>query len=188
MTATRSRTEDDTVRTAMDAIRRIVRVLRESARGADKAVGVSGAQLFVMQRLAMAGAMTITSLATATATHQSSVSVVVQRLVERGLASRTVAAADRRRREVTLTAAGRRLLLRAPGAAQHRLIAGLNAMPARRRRDLAARLVELVRVMGADREPADMFFEDRDQPSLGAHGSRAARRPRPRRPPAIVRG
>ena len=160
----------------MDAIRRIVRVLRESARGADEAVGVSGAQLFVMQRLARAGSMTVTALATATATHQSSVSVVVQRLVERSLATRTVATADRRRREVTLTAAGRRLLQRAPSAAQHRLIAGLTGMPAGHRRDLA----ELVRVMGADREPADMFFEDQGRPSMAGHGSRVDRGPRPR--------
>ena len=107
--------DDPDVGTSMNAIRRIVRVLREASRDAEKTIGVSGAQLYVMHRLG-AGALTINELASATATHQSSVSVVVGRLVDRGLVTRGVSERDRRRREVALTAAGRRLVARAPGA------------------------------------------------------------------------
>jgi DNA-binding MarR family transcriptional regulator len=177
----------------MDAIRRIVRTLRESARGAEKDVGVSGAQLFVLHRLRDGGPLTINELADATATHQSSVSVVVGRLVERGLVSRGVSRADRRRREVALTAAGRRLIARAPGAAQERLVAGLVAMPPGQRQQLADHLVALVRAMRADREPADMFFEDRPGSSMGPHGSPAPAEvgsvhvPRRRKAPALPR-
>jgi DNA-binding MarR family transcriptional regulator len=166
-----ARHDDETVRTAMDAIRRIVRALRESARGAEKDVGISGAQLFVLHRLGDRGPLTINELAGATATHQSSVSVVVGRLVERGLVTRGVSATDRRRREVALTGAGRRLLARAPGAAQERLVAALAGMPRKLRRELADRLVVLVHAMHADRTPADMFFEDRAPDSMGPHGS-----------------
>ena len=163
----------------MNAGRRIVRVLREASRDAEKTIGVSGAQLYVMHRLDAAGPLTINELASATATHQSSVSVVVGRLVERGLVTRGVSAGDRRRREVALTPAGRRLVARAPSAGSDRLIAGLAAMPPRARAELATKLDALVRAMGADQEPADMFFEDR----LPAART-ARRRPATSPPPA----
>ena len=120
---------DPAIRASMDAIRRIVRVLRQASRDAERTLGVSGAQLFVLNRLLAQGPRTINELAADTATHQSSVSVVVQRLVERGLVSRAVAAHDARRREVSVTAAGRRLLRKAPTAAQERLISGLQQLP-----------------------------------------------------------
>lgn len=179
--------DDPTVGSAMNAVRRIVRVLREASRDAEKTIGVSGAQLYVMHRLGAAGPLTINELASATATHQSSVSVVVGRLVERGLVTRGVAEADRRRREVALTAAGRRMLARAPGAGSDRLVAGLAALPRRTRDDLATTLDALVRAMGASQEPADMFFEDRLPPAVGKRRRRVAaatpaRRARARRP------
>ena len=43
---------DAEVHAAMNGIRRIVRALRLSSRAAEKALGVSGAQLFVLQQLA----------------------------------------------------------------------------------------------------------------------------------------
>ncbi len=153
--------DDPGVGAAMNSIRRIVRVLREASRDAEKTIGVSGAQLYVMHRLGAAGPLTINELASATATHQSSVSVVVGRLLERGLVTRGVSESDRRRREVALTTAGRKMLVRAPGAGSDRLVAGLAALPRRTRTELATRLDALVRAMGADHEPADMFFEDR---------------------------
>src|SRR3954463_13529901 len=121
-------------RSALDSIRRVVQALRVSSRGAEQEVGLSGAQLFVLRRLAATPAMSINELAGATLTHQSSVSVVVRRLVERGLVRRGGSGDDGRRVEVSLTTRGRRLLERAPGAAQDRLIEGLGRMDASQRR------------------------------------------------------
>src|SRR5205814_5128834 len=78
----------DVTRAAMDSIRRVVQALRVSSRAAEQRVGLSGAQLFVLQRLAASPAMSINDLAEGTVTHQSSVSVVRRRLVERGLVRR----------------------------------------------------------------------------------------------------
>src|SRR5215217_2732988 len=64
------------VRAVLDAIRRIVRVLRVSSRAAEKQVGLSGAQLFVLHKLEDAPALSLNELADRTRTHQSSVSVV----------------------------------------------------------------------------------------------------------------
>ena len=68
----------------------------------------------MLQQLAAAPAKSVNELADRTYTHQSSVSVVVRRLVEQGLVARRRASDDGRRRELSLTAAGRRLVARAP--------------------------------------------------------------------------
>jgi DNA-binding MarR family transcriptional regulator len=81
----------------LDAIRRIIRVLRRSSRRSEQQVGIGGAQLFVLQQLADAPAGSINDLAARTYTHQSSVSVVVRRLVEQGLVARQASASDRHR-------------------------------------------------------------------------------------------
>ena len=114
--------------TALDAVRRIVRVLRESSARTERQLGIGGAQLFVLHQLASAPAGSINELAERTYTHQSSVSVVVRRLVEQGLVARRPAADDARRRELRLTAAGRRRVERAPLPAQVRLIQGLDGV------------------------------------------------------------
>src|SRR5438094_8157353 len=84
------------VRAVLDAIRRIVRTLHQSSRAAEKSFGLSGAQLFVLQTLAESPGLSLNGLAAETHTHQSSVSTVVSRLVERGLVLRTPAADDAR--------------------------------------------------------------------------------------------
>src|SRR4051812_6915818 len=81
-------------RSVLDSIRRIVRALRVSSRRAELNVGLSGAQLFVLQKLAEGGRLSVNELAAKTLTHQSSVSVVVQRLSARGLVSSSRSAQD----------------------------------------------------------------------------------------------
>ena len=112
-TTTRSAAARD-VRSVLDSIRRIVQALRVFDRSAEKQVGLSGAQLFVLGRLAAEPRLSLNELAERTHTHQSSVSVVVQRLVDRKLVKRTHDEADGRRLELSLTAAGAALSRRAP--------------------------------------------------------------------------
>src|SRR5213595_876038 len=64
-------------REVLDAVRRIVRWLRVSSRAAERDVGLSAAQLFVLSRLNDEAAMSLNDLAQRTLTHQSSASVVV---------------------------------------------------------------------------------------------------------------
>ena len=145
----------------LDDLRRIVRVLRESSRAAEQEVGVSGAQLFVLRALAGAGApLSLNALSARTRTHQSTVSVVVKRLVERGLVSRSASPEDARCLQLRLTRRGQRLLERAPLAAQDRLIHGIERMPGEQQQQLAAALHELVTAMQLAAEPPQMFFEE----------------------------
>src|ERR1700736_4643110 len=85
------------VRAALDAFRRIVQMLRMSARDAEERVGLSGAQLFALQQLASMPGASVNDLAARTFTHQISVSLVLRRLVERGLVAKVSARDDGRR-------------------------------------------------------------------------------------------
>lgn len=158
----------------MDALRLIVQALRLSARAAEKQLGISGAQLFVLQRLAEHGPQSIGDLAERTFTHQSSVSVLVSRLVARRLVVRHTAKQDRRRSEVGLTAGGRALIRRAPAAAQARMIEALRRLRPSECRELARALARLVGEMGIEQRLPPPFFEDEARA-----GKRAPRRRAP---------
>lgn len=149
----------------MDALRTLVQALRLSTRSVERSSGISGAQLFVLQQLADAPAGSVNELAARTRTHQSSVSTVVSRLVERGLAARTPAPRDARRMEITITPAGCDLVREAPRSAQVRMVEALGRMPARQVHALARGLGTLVREAGMQDLPASFFEEEG-----GAHG------------------
>ena len=150
---------DDPVAAAVDAFRRILHALRRSARQAQASAGVTGAELFVLQTLAEGPTGSLNELADRTVTHQSTVSVVVDRLVRRRLVLKR-RGADARRIELRLSPSGRALVRRSPQVAQARLIDGLRSLPAQEAADLARLLRRLVAAMRAGREPAAMFFED----------------------------
>jgi DNA-binding MarR family transcriptional regulator len=144
----------------LDDLRRIVRVLRESSRAAEGQLGVSGAQLFVLRTLATAPALSLNAVAARTRTHQSTVSVVVRRLVEAGLVSRKSSLLDARRVSLKLTKRGEQLLERAPLAAQDRLIQGIERLPQQERKRLKTSLHALVLAMQLGDAPPEMFFEE----------------------------
>jgi DNA-binding MarR family transcriptional regulator len=158
-------TRSDTVTRSIAAIRRIFRALHHSARRAERELGLSGAQLFVLQQLDERAARSLNELADRTHTHQSSVSVVVRRLVERGLVARSRSPEDARRVQLRLTAAGRGVLRRSRPAGQLRLIQAIAGLPPARRRDLASTLERLVGQMGLAASPAAMMFTGPAAPS-----------------------
>ncbi|HVX38552.1 MAG TPA: pyridoxamine 5'-phosphate oxidase family protein [Gemmatimonadaceae bacterium] len=144
---------------AMDAIRRIIRALRDATHQTEASLGVSAAQLFVLREIEKAGTPTIGELARRTATAQSSVSEVVARLATRGLVSRGRSSEDRRRASIALTAAGRDALAQAPESLPERLLAGFRSLPRERQRDLADGLVDWIEAAGLAHHAATMFFE-----------------------------
>jgi MarR family transcriptional regulator, lower aerobic nicotinate degradation pathway regulator len=146
--------------TVMDSLRALVRALRISTRAVEKEIGISGAQLFVLQQLEDSPARSVNELADRTSTHQSSVSTVVSRLVERGLVKREPSADDARRMEISITDRGRQVVNSAPRTAQMRMLDVLHRMPPERLHDFAAALDTLVREAGFAGAPVPMFFED----------------------------
>jgi len=148
------------VQNVLDSIRRIVRGLRVSSKIAEKELGVSGAQLFVLQKLSQAKRLSINELAERTLTHQSSVSVVVSRLVKQGLVVRSQSKEDARRIDLALTVEGRSKLKKIPTTTQEKLMMALDALKSSDRKQLSMILGMVVAKAGLADEPASLFFED----------------------------
>jgi DNA-binding MarR family transcriptional regulator len=163
-------------RAVLDAIRRIVQGLRTSSRAAEQRLRVSGAQLFVLQTLVRQAVWSLNELAERTATHQSSVSVVVDKLVTKKLVQRTRAASDGRKLELSIAPRGRALLAKAPEAAQDRLLHGLARLSPVDRKVLARALTELAEGVFASRERPALFFEDTANPRKQRRGPRNGRK------------
>ena len=144
----------------LDSIRRLVRLLRVSDRKAQADLGVSGAQLFVLTELGKTPALSLGELAARTRTDQSSVSVVVTRLVEAGLVTRDRDERDARRLVLHLTKSGRAMLQKAPVVAQERLLTVFDRMPAEELHQFADTLQKVVDGAGAEEGPAPMLFEE----------------------------
>jgi DNA-binding MarR family transcriptional regulator len=145
---------------AIDALRRVVRELGASARAAVHASGVTGAQAVVLAALDQAAASSVNDLAARTFTHQSTVSGVVERLVQRGFVARVRSTTDARRAGLSLTPAGRRVLRRTPRLAQTRLFDALSALPPAQLRAIAAGLSATIRTMGLAKDSPVMFFDE----------------------------
>jgi DNA-binding MarR family transcriptional regulator len=144
---------------SMDAIRAVVRALRINTRSIELEIGISLAQLFVLQQVSQRPATSLNDLAERTATHQSSVSVVVRRLVERGLVSRRVDSADKRRVQIEVTPAGHKLLSGAPETIQTRMMVALEQFSSTERKQLAALLGKWLDAAGINYTSPPMMGE-----------------------------
>jgi DNA-binding MarR family transcriptional regulator len=163
------------VREALDAVRHLVRALRMGHSEARRHTGLSAAQLFVLHALGAQGGLALRELAAVTATDESSVSVVVARLVERGLVAAHKSDRDRRRLALHVTARGRAVLRRSPERlVQHGLVGALEGLPARDRRTLARLLRRVVELSGDPRSAPGMLFEE---PHPATRRTHAGRRP-----------
>ncbi len=147
------------VEPVFNALRQIVHTLHGASREIERTLGITGAQLFVLAQLRATPSLSINALAERTMTHQSTVSVVVNRLVRRALVKKVRAAADARRVELTLTPAGAVLLGKAPEAMQVRLARAIVSLEPATRDALGQGLGDLVRALGVADAPVAMFFE-----------------------------
>ena len=143
----------------LDAIRALVGALTRSARSVERRTGVTTAQLFVLRQLAESDTLSLGEIADRTLTRQSTVSVVVARLVERGLVRRARASDDRRRLELSLTMAGLRLLARAPEPTTGRLLVALDELTNEQLEALSTGLDALIGALGLESRAAGMLFE-----------------------------
>lgn len=149
----------DSTRSILDSLRRIVRELHMFSRQAETTSGLTAAQLFVLEKVADSQPVSVNQLAALTLTHQSSVSVVAQRLVERGFLSEHRSAHDARRKELSITAAGRAALKQAPKSVQDRLISAARAMASNDRDTLDRLLRQLIESAGLSGAAPELFFE-----------------------------
>ena len=132
----------------VDAIRSIIQTVRNSGRDTEQKLGISSAQLYVLTELKDKPALSINELADRTYTHQSSVSMIVARLVENKLVTRTSSSRDGRRLSIALTPAGRAILRKSPDPVQTRLVNALRTMSRAELKELAGGLAILTDILG----------------------------------------
>lgn len=128
----------------INAFRAIVRAARTSTRTLEMRYGTSAAQLFMLRALSDGEVGSVKELARRTNTHNSSASVVVRRLSDRGFVRRAVSADDRRRVGYSITPEGLAFLASAPRAVDDQLLEGLAAMSVADQQRLANLLRMLV--------------------------------------------
>lgn len=150
----------DSIQNILDSIRSIVRALRLSSSQSERQLGISAAQLFVLQKLNEHGPLSLNEVAEKTLTHQSSVSVVVQKLIKRALVSKRRSATDARRLELNLTPQGKRMLVHAPLSVPSQLIGSLELLKPHERETLALLLGRTVKQANISTGAAPLFFED----------------------------
>lgn len=153
---------DASTASLINSLRRLVNAMYSASRETQHAHGVTAAQLFVLSQVRRSPNVSIGALAELTMTHQSTVSVVVGRLVRRKLLEKRRAADDARRVELVLTPAGRNVVETSPEAFQLRLQRVLASFDEADRAAMSTGLSRLVAGIGADAVPSGMFFESLD--------------------------
>lgn len=152
-------TSDDPQR-VLDAFRSLVKALRLADRAGLRRHGLGSAQVFVLHELSRESPLSINEVARRTATDQSTVSVVVNKLVDKGFVTRERSTDDARRVDLALTPKGRTAVRKLPPPIQHALIDGVRRLPAARARALAEMLEQVVGALGMSDERPPMFFDE----------------------------
>lgn len=138
----------------------MVKALRAADRDGVRQYGLGSAQIFVMHCIEARGVVSVNELAEMTATDQSTVSIVVSKLVARELVARRRSEDDARRAELELTTEGRKLVRKLPAAFQESLFGALQQMPHERVRRLASGLREVADLMGIGEEHPPMLLSE----------------------------
>lgn len=148
----------------LNSFRCVIKSLRLADRAGLKEHGLGAAQLYVLHELSRDAPLSVNDLAERTGTDQSTVSVVVAKLIAKGYVARERAESDARRLQLTLTARGHLLARALPPPIQHRIIEGVQRLPAARAQVLAESLREVCDVLGiADDHPPMFFGEDLEE-------------------------
>jgi DNA-binding MarR family transcriptional regulator len=158
--AGKARPDPDDVARIVQSLRRMTRAIELYSQDVVREFGLTGPQLWALKNLLRDGPLTPNQMAVSLAVDQSSVSSLLRRLENKALITRTRVAEDQRSVQIDLTAQGRELALRAPEAAQGRLLHGLSQMPATRVRTLRRSIDTLLEAMEASDVEARFFFSD----------------------------
>lgn len=150
---------DDSAR-VLNAFRALVKQLRTLDRIAVERYGLGSAQIYVLHCLSVAEPLSVGKVATMTATDQSTVSLVVAKLVERGLVDSRRAIADARRSELTLSRKGRALARKLPLVFQDQFIRALEQLEKPTLKGVADALEAVARAMGIEEEHPSMLLSD----------------------------
>lgn len=103
--------------------------VKQHFREVERQCGISGSQLWLLREVATNSGTGVSRLAERLSIHQSTCSLLVEKLVGAGLVLKTRSAADQRRVGLEVTRAGKLLLKGAPGPAEGMLPEALKQLP-----------------------------------------------------------
>lgn len=118
--------------------------MRQHFREIEQTCGVTGSQLWIMQEISATAGIGISELAEKLAIHQSTCSLLVDKLVVRKLVIKERNKLDRRRVGLRLTIDAIKLLKKSPGPAEGILPEALRALPAGTIRSLDSSLAKVI--------------------------------------------
>lgn len=144
----------------MNAFRRVVRALRLNSTEIQTQSGLSGAQLFVLQTIHPSEALSVNEIASRTNTDQSSVSVVIAKLVAKKLLTREPAAEDRRKALHSLSPTGKKIATHSHTLVQNHLMRSIDSLSQADKAVLSQLLTKVIAGAELYAEPATLFFED----------------------------
>jgi len=118
--------------------------VKQHFREVEKACGISGSQLWILRDIAASPGTGVSRLAERLSIHQSTCSLLVEKLVGAGLVSKTRSTADQRRVGLEISKAGKQLLKIAPGPAEGMLPNALRQLPEVALKTLQVNLDQLI--------------------------------------------
>lgn len=156
-------TRNDEAAAVLRGLRQLVHGLRATAYSVERDLGLTGAQLFVLRELAAEPNASIRRISERTLTDPSSASVVVSRLLDKGLVKRRQDPTDKRKSLLSVTARGQAVLARAPEPYQAKLFAALSALPRQQLHQLHLGLSALLDTSSPIPGAVPLFFEGAPQ-------------------------
>jgi DNA-binding MarR family transcriptional regulator len=135
-TATRSRHRAELSVAVLRSFRVIYGSVREHFREVKQSCGVSGSQLWILHEISRSKGIGISELALRLSVHQSTCSLLVNKLVRAKHVIKTKSRIDQRRVGLALTKSGRQVLRRAPGPPEGVLPEAVAALSAVKLRNL----------------------------------------------------
>lgn len=158
----------DDAHSVLNSFRCLVKSLRLADRAGLKEHGLGASQLYVLHELKRDAPLSVNDLAARMATDQSTVSVVVSKLIDKGYVAREKSEADARRLQLTLTAKGHLTARNLPPPIQYRIIEGVQRLPRARAKALAESLHEICDVLGISEAHPPLLMNDGASPGAKA--------------------
>ena len=148
----------------VNSLRRLFKAIQEYSKAIFKQTGLSGPQVWALTILKGEPGLSLGELSERLFAHPSTVSGIVDRLVQRGAVSRVADTQDRRGIRLSLTSVGKQLLKRSPPPVQWGLTRALQSLPPLQLRQLRRSLEQVVGVTAARRVEAPFFEVEASSP------------------------
>ena len=141
---------DNRSNTALVALRRILRVTELNSRNLARQSDLTASQLLLLKHVAEHGQALPSTIAKAIELKQATITVLINKLEEDGLVTRSRDTEDRRRVWVRLTDAGRSVLDRSPDHLQIRFEHGIDQLEEREQSMIITTLERIASLLDAD--------------------------------------